>query len=82
MEHAHNMDLRDMLDMVSDKLRGPKYTDEEGNKQIFESANRHFRKKLYFNPGLYETELKLKEMSINEDAPKMEPKGRKQRSKP
>ena len=68
MKHAHDMDLRDMLDETARMLGG--YETEAGTKQSFgyevqltyhfvnilNVSNmpqvRHFYKKLYFNPGL------------------------------
>ena len=67
MKHAHDMDLRDMLDETARMLGG--YETEAGTKQSFgyevhltfklaciitssKFKVRHFYKKLYFNPGL------------------------------
>ena len=51
MEHAHNTNLRDMLDLVALDLK-QNFTSEAGTKQSFNYDVRHFYKKLYFNPGL------------------------------
>ena len=51
MEHAHNTNLRDMLDLVALDLK-QNFTSETGAKQSFNYDVRHFYKKLYFNPGL------------------------------
>ena len=51
MEHAHNTNLRDMLDLVALDLK-QNFTSETGTKQSFNYDVRHFYKKLYFNPGL------------------------------
>ena len=48
MEFAVDRDLRDMLDMVAERLN--KYESETGTKQSFAYEVRHFYKKLYFNP--------------------------------
>ena len=50
MEHAHNTNLRDMLDLVALDLK-QNFTSETGAKQSFNYDVRHFYKKLYFNPG-------------------------------
>jgi len=50
MDRACDMSLRDMLDMVSQRLRG--YESERGTKQSFAYEVRHFYKKLFFNPRL------------------------------
>ena len=54
MEHAHNTNLRDMLDLVALDLK-QNFTSETGTKQSFNYDVRHFYKKLYFNPGLQVT---------------------------
>jgi caspase-like apoptosis-related cysteine protease len=48
MEMAADTDLRDMLDVVGEKLKG--YESEMGTKQSFAYEVRHFYKKLFFNP--------------------------------
>ena len=50
MEHAKDMNLRDMLDEVGLELS--RYESEMGTKQSFNYDVRHFYKKLYFNPGI------------------------------
>jgi hypothetical protein len=50
MTHAHKMDLRDMMDEVSQQLRV--YESPEGWKQSIVVEAIHY-KKLYFNPGLH-----------------------------
>lgn len=52
MEHAADTDIRDMLDEVAERLT--RYESEVGTKQSFSYEVRHFYKKLYFNPGLYQ----------------------------
>ena len=54
MNHACDMDLREMLDEVARRLRG--YESESGTKQSCSYENRHFYNKLYFNPGINRTE--------------------------
>ena len=49
MDHAHSMDLRDMLDLVGVRLGELQIND--GRKQSSEYAVRNFSKKLYFRPG-------------------------------
>jgi len=49
MEMSFEYDLRDMLDMVAERLE--KYESEMGTKQSFAYEVRHFYKKLYFNPN-------------------------------
>lgn len=49
MEHAKDMDLRDLLDEAAFILKS--YESEAGTKQSFSYEVRHFYKKLYFNPG-------------------------------
>ena len=51
MEHAHEMDIREMLDEVSSKMKY--YESEYKTKQSCSYEVRHFYKKLYFNPGMY-----------------------------
>jgi len=53
MNYSHEMELCDMLTVVARKLGG--YESEDGFKQSFAFENRHFTKKLFFNPGLYES---------------------------
>ena len=48
MEMAVDTDLRDMLDVVAERLSN--YESEMGTKQTFAYEVRHFYKKLYFNP--------------------------------
>ena len=48
MEMAADTDLRDMLDVVAERLSN--YESEMGTKQTFAYEVRHFYKKLYFNP--------------------------------
>lgn len=48
MEFAANTDLRDMLDIVAERLKN--YESEMGTKQTFAYEVRHFYKKLFFNP--------------------------------
>lgn len=50
MEMAVNTDLRDMLDIVAERLE--KYETERGTKQSFAYEVRHFYKKLFFNPDM------------------------------
>merc|ERR1719233_1172247 len=50
MDHAKDMNLRDMLDEVGLVLS--RYESEMGTKQSFNYDVRHFYKKLYFNPGI------------------------------
>lgn len=52
-EQAADTDIRDMLDEVSERLTT--YESEAGTVQSCTLENRHFVKKLYFNPGLYKT---------------------------
>jgi len=49
MEMSVEMDLRDMLDVVAERLE--KYESEMGTKQSFAYEVRHFYKKLFFNPN-------------------------------
>lgn len=49
MEMSVELDLRDMLDIVAERLQ--KYESEMGTKQSFAYEVRHFYKKLYFNPN-------------------------------
>eukprot|EP00090_Calanus_glacialis_P013661 TRINITY_DN22315_c0_g1_i1.p1 TRINITY_DN22315_c0_g1~~TRINITY_DN22315_c0_g1_i1.p1 ORF type:complete len:416 (+),score=104.06 TRINITY_DN22315_c0_g1_i1:319-1566(+) len=49
MEMSVELDLRDMLDIVAERLE--KYESEMGTKQSFAYEVRHFYKKLYFNPN-------------------------------
>jgi len=49
MEMSVELDLRDMLDIVAERLE--KYESEMGTKQSFSYEVRHFYKKLYFNPN-------------------------------
>eukprot|EP00088_Acartia_fossae_P000050 TRINITY_DN10016_c0_g1_i2.p1 TRINITY_DN10016_c0_g1~~TRINITY_DN10016_c0_g1_i2.p1 ORF type:complete len:448 (-),score=84.56 TRINITY_DN10016_c0_g1_i2:403-1746(-) len=51
MENAFRLELSDMLNLVARQLR--KYESEKGHKQSFVFENRHFTKKLFFNPGMY-----------------------------
>ena len=48
MERAADTDLRDMLDVVAQRLKN--YESEMGTKQTFAYEVRHFYKKLFFNP--------------------------------
>jgi len=50
MEMSVNTDLRDMLDIVAERLE--KYESEMGTKQSFAYEVRHFYKKLFFNPDM------------------------------
>ena len=50
MNHAKDMDLRDMLDEVAKRLRD--YESEQGFKQSCSYESRHFYNKLFFNPGI------------------------------
>ena len=50
MNHAREMDLREMLDEVARRLRG--YESEQGFKQSCSYESRHFYNKLFFNPGI------------------------------
>jgi len=49
MEMSVDFDLRDMLDIVAERLE--KYESEMGTKQSFAYEVRHFYKKLFFNPN-------------------------------
>lgn len=49
MEMAAERDLRDMLDIVGQRLKN--YESEVGTKQSFAYEVRHFYKKLFFNPS-------------------------------
>eukprot|EP00094_Tigriopus_californicus_P009381 TCALIF_09046-PA protein Name:"Similar to CASP2 Caspase-2 (Gallus gallus)" AED:0.11 eAED:0.11 QI:358/1/0.85/1/0.5/0.57/7/0/265 len=53
MEHAHDTDIRDMLDKVGLKMRN-NYESRFGTFQTSTHESRHFYKKLYFNPTDYE----------------------------
>ena len=55
MENAHCLEIRDMLDMVGVRL-GQLQTNEE-RMQSSEYAVRNFSKKLYFRPGLDESNM-------------------------
>jgi len=48
MQFAADTDLRDMLDIVAERLKN--YESEMGTKQTFAYEVRHFYKKLFFNP--------------------------------
>jgi len=48
MDRAADTDLRDMLDVVAQRLKN--YESEMGTKQTFAYEVRHFYKKLFFNP--------------------------------
>ena len=48
MEHAVDMEIREMLDKVGETLRN--FESEFGTKQSFAYEVRHFYKKLFFNP--------------------------------
>ena len=51
MDHAHDTDIREMLDEVSSRMR---YFESEGQtKQSCSYEVRHFYNKLFFNPGIY-----------------------------
>ncbi len=50
MRRSHELDIREMLDEVSENLRY--YESEFGTKQSCSYEVRHFYKKLFFNPGL------------------------------
>ena len=49
MDRAADTDLRDMLDVVAERLKN--YESEMGTKQTFAYEVRHFYKKLFFNPA-------------------------------
>lgn len=49
-ENAKDMDVRDMLDQVAVMLNDKESNDPDRRKQTFETVNRGFYKKLYFNP--------------------------------
>ena len=48
MENAHQLEVREMLDIVAEKLR--QFESENGTKQSCAYEVRNFYKKLYFNP--------------------------------
>ena len=48
MENAHSLEIRDMLDIVAQKLK--QFESENGTKQSCAYEVRNFYKKLYFNP--------------------------------
>jgi len=48
MENAHNLEIREMLDIVAQKLK--QFESDKGTKQSCAYEVRNFYKKLYFNP--------------------------------
>ena len=50
MHNAHELDIREMLDLVSQSMKY--YESEWGTKQSCSYEVRHFYKKLFFNPGI------------------------------
>ena len=65
-----NMDIRDMLDQVAIMLNDKESNDPGRRKQTFETVNRGFYKKLFFNPlgeekEEIEIDTKIKEENVN-----------------
>jgi len=48
MENAHSLEIREMLDIVAQKLK--QFESENGTKQSCTYEVRNFYKKLYFSP--------------------------------
>ena len=66
MENAHCLEIRDMLDMVGARL-GQLQTNEE-RMQSSEYAVRNFSRKLYFRPGLDESQDEINMDTTEADA--------------
>ena len=64
-EKAEDMDIREIFDEVSIRLNDKESNDDHRRKQTFETINRGFHKKLYFNP-IHKDNFQGKDIDKNE----------------
>ena len=65
-ENAGHMDIREMFDEVSNMINDKESNDEYRRKQAFETVNKGFHKKLFFNPVPFDKHQEKNKVGIKE----------------